>query len=71
MTSTAEVGSEQDVGVAAGGEVGFDSAVIESHHQAARFAGGDAAVGREMDGGGGADAQHAAAWQLDLRGFGT
>src|ERR1019366_5860970 len=67
----AEIRGEQDVGVAAGGEAGFDGPVVHGDHQPRNFAGGDAGVLGEIDRGGGAHAQHAAKRQIDLGGFGT
>ena len=64
----AEVGRHQDVGVAAGGEAGFDRAVIDGHHEAGDLAGGDAGVGGQLDGGRRADTQRAAVGQGDLGG---
>lgn len=54
----AQVGSEEDVGILAGQIVGFEGAAIDGDHEAAT---GDSDVGGEMDFGGGADIEEAAA----------
>ena len=59
----AEIGGEEDIGVAAGGVAGFDGAAVKSHHEAGSFASGDAGVSGELHGGGRAHAQRAAAGQ--------
>ena len=62
----AEVRRENHVGVAAGGEAGFDGAVIDGHEKARHFAGGNAGVGSKLDRSGRTDAQSAALGQRDF-----
>ena len=56
----AEIGGEQNIGVAAGSVAGFDGAVIESHHQAGCFPGGNTGVRGQVHGCGRAHTQNAA-----------
>ena len=63
-----EVGSEQDVGVSAGSEAGFNCAVIKYHHQAWHIAGRYARIRSQFDGGRGADAKHASTRQSHFGG---